>query len=133
MGQHKPSKCGDWRVWFEFCRCAGCTVRAKTEGKEVRDRGSTTAMRDRRARVAVIGLLMLIPALMAGMSPRTTSVREALMPVLATEIVLLAGLSGAARERKRLLTERAMPARRPVPSAPHAGRVLSLSQALVDD
>lgn len=91
-------------------------------------------MRDRRARVGLVGLMLMFPALMVGMSPRTTSVRGAVLPVLATEIILVAGLSNVARERQRLLAERTAPAPRTasrtaprpaaVPGAPHAGRTL---------
>ncbi len=85
-------------------------------------------MRDRRARVGLVGLILIFPALMVGMSPRTTSVRGAVLPVLATELILVAGLTNVVRERQRLLAERTAPAapRRPaaVPSAPHASRPL---------
>ncbi len=78
-------------------------------------------MRDRRARVGLVVLMLALPALMVGMSPRTTSIRAAVLPVLATQAVLVAGLSGVARERQRLLAERQAPvSRRPVPSLPHA-------------
>ena len=81
-------------------------------------------MRDRRVRVAVVGMMLIFPALMVGMSPRTTSVREAVLPVLATEVILVAGLSGVARERQRLAAERTAPAGRPavVASVPHVSR-----------
>lgn len=62
-------------------------------------------MRDRRARVAAVSFILLLPTLMVGMSPRTTSVREAVLPLLATETILIAGLSGVARERQRLKAE----------------------------
>ncbi len=81
-------------------------------------------MRDRRARVAIVSLILLFPAMMVGMSPRTTSIREAVLPVLATEAILIAGLSNVARERQRLRTEIQAPAEgRPrvrVVRAPHA-------------
>jgi hypothetical protein len=81
-------------------------------------------MRDRRARVAIVGLMLTLPVLMTWSSPRTTSVRAAVLPVLATEAILIAGLAGVARERERLLAERAAPVRRAraVPSVPHASR-----------
>ena len=87
-------------------------------------------MRDRRARVAVVGLLLAFPAMMLGMSPGKASAREAALPVLAAEAILVLGLSGAARERGRLLAERDAPARRVVPSFPHAGRPARRAQAV---
>jgi hypothetical protein len=85
-------------------------------------------MRDRRARVGLVGLMLIFPALMVGMSPRTTSVRGAVLPVLATEAILIGGLAGVARERQRLLAERSAPpavSRRTAPTVPHAARPLS--------
>ena len=88
-------------------------------------------MRDRRARVALVGLMLAFPVLMVGMSPRETSVRGAVLPVAATEAILVVGLSGVARERQRLLAERTAPAcratagdRRAVPSVPHVSHPL---------
>jgi hypothetical protein len=81
-------------------------------------------MRDRRSRAALVGLILVFPVLMLGMSPGKASVREAVLPVLATEAILVVGLSGVARERVRLLAERTAPTRRPAPSLPHATRPL---------
>jgi glucose dehydrogenase len=81
-------------------------------------------MRDRRSRAALVGLVLVFPVLMVGMSPAKTSVREAVLPVLATEAILVVGLTGVARERGRLLAERAAPARRAAHNLPHASRPL---------
>jgi hypothetical protein len=90
-------------------------------------------MRDRRARVAVVSLILLFPALMVGMNPRTTSVREAVLPVLATQAILVVGLSNVARERQRLLAARSAPTpdskRGLVSNLPHASRPLRKAPA----
>jgi hypothetical protein len=62
-------------------------------------------MRDPRVRAALVGLILALPPLMAGMSPRRAPWREAALPVLAVEAVLAAGLVVATRERARLIRE----------------------------
>jgi hypothetical protein len=81
-------------------------------------------MRDRRVRAVFVGLILALPILMAWMNRRTSSVREAALPLFLTESILVLGLTTAARERHRLLAEPAVaaPERRPLPSLPHATR-----------
>ena len=84
-------------------------------------------MRDLRARMAIIGLILAFPVLMLALNPRRSSVQEAALPLLAVETILVGGLAVAARERLRLGTERAAngavrsaPALRSPASSPHA-------------
>ena len=55
--------------------------------------------------MAFVGLILAFPVLICRANPQGTSVREAVLPVLATEAILIGGLSTAARERQRLLAE----------------------------
>ena len=89
-------------------------------------------MRDTRVRAALVGLILALPPLMAGMNPRRPTLREAALPVLAVEGVLAVGLVVATRKRAPLVgTARGAPARPtliPAQHAPavrkvHAGRV----------
>jgi hypothetical protein len=70
----------------------------------------------------MVGWILAFPVLMvlAGSGPRSGSMGQAAIPVLLVETVLLGGLMGAARERRRLWNERAAgaSARRAVPAAP---------------
>ena len=87
-------------------------------------------MRDLRARMAIIGLILAFPVLMLALNPRRSSVQEAALPLLAVETILVGGLAVAARERLRLSNERAAaaaagavrsaPALRSPASSPHA-------------
>lgn len=63
-------------------------------------------MRDFRTRTALIGLILAFPALMMLASPRKSSLRDAALPLLAVEAVLVGGLTVATRERVRLTGER---------------------------
>jgi hypothetical protein len=84
-------------------------------------------MRDRRRRVRVVfvGLILAFPVLMmlAGRRTSTSTVRAAVLPVVAVEAVLIIGLAVVARERRRLLAERAGAAARPEGPVAPAGRV----------
>ena len=94
------------------------------EDKEVRDRRSEPAMRDLRARVAIVGLILAFPVFMMTSNPRGPSAREAALPILAVEMILVCGLTVAARERVRLAAERNNPLSvRPLTTkAPHRVR-----------
>ncbi len=68
-------------------------------------------MRDRRVRVAFVGLILAFPMLMVLANPRATTARQAALPLFLIESVLAVGLTTAARERPRLLAGRqALPA-----------------------
>ena len=81
-------------------------------------------MRERRARWAIVGLMLALPMLMVCASPRLGTVREAVVPVIAVEAILVAGLAGVAAERRRLLEEIANPAPRVRREAHHVGAAL---------
>lgn len=68
-------------------------------------------MRDRHVRRIVLGLILVFPVLVTWMSPAPPSgVRargvQALLPLAAVEVVLVAGLYGASRMRQSLLAGR---------------------------
>lgn len=81
-------------------------------------------MRDPRARMALIGLILAFPLVMTVLSPARPAVRDVALPLFAVEAVLVGGLMVAGRERLRLHAERtaaaAAPARRAVFGVPHA-------------
>ena len=83
-------------------------------------------MRDRRARVAMLGLVLMFPGLILAAAPVKSSARLTSLTVVGVEAVLMGGLFAAARERRMLLSEQlAAPeltvrASRAVPSFPHA-------------
>jgi hypothetical protein len=75
-------------------------------------------MRDRRVRLAFLGLILAFPFLIVGVSPRGSGRPSGLaseaLPLLAVEVLLVGGLAFAARERIHLLA-RAPSAHRPTP------------------
>jgi hypothetical protein len=80
-------------------------------------------MRDRRVRVVLVGLILAFPLLMVGVTDaRTSSFRQAALPILGVEAVLIVGLHTASSERGRLLGRcvREESAGRPLPIIPHA-------------
>lgn len=81
-------------------------------------------MRDRRARSAVVGLVLLFPVLIAAATPapRAAAARPTALTVLGVEVVLVGGFCTALRERRRLLAERVAPRQASAgraPSLPH--------------
>jgi hypothetical protein len=66
--------------------------------------------------LAFAGLILTLPLLMVAVDPRRSSAREATVPLLAVEVVLVGGLAVAALERLRLWAERTSPAPRTEPS-----------------
>jgi hypothetical protein len=75
-------------------------------------------MRDRRARLVFVVLILAFPALMIVASPRPSSAREAALPLLAVEGVLIGGLTAVARERRRLLAGQSGASPRALPGRP---------------
>ena len=69
-------------------------------------------MRDRRVRVVFLGLILSFPLLMAAASPRVSLDSQFCLTILGVEAVLAGGLANVARERRRLLSERATAADR---------------------
>ena len=59
-----------------------------------------------RVRLAVIALIVVFPAFLAFANSRKASVRDAWPAVALTSVVLVGGVSIAARERRLLLVER---------------------------
>src|SRR5207248_591471 len=81
----------------------------RAEDTEVRVPRSAPAMRDPRTRTALVGLILALPPFMVAAAPRGPSARAAAAPVLLVEVVLVAGLTVAARGRARLQPRRAVP------------------------
>jgi hypothetical protein len=80
--------------------------------------------------VALLGLILALPALMIALSPRGPSPRAAAPAVLAVETVLIAGLIVAARERTRLRPHRTTSASSLTPARP-ARHVQAIPRAQV--
>ena len=83
-------------------------------------------MRDRRVRVAFLGLILAFPLLMVTIGTGARAIRGTALMILGVEAVLIAGLNAAARERRQLLNDRTggVMAGRPVASVPRvAGRL----------
>jgi hypothetical protein len=78
------------------------------EDRDVRDRRSDPAMRDRRARLAFLGLILAFPVLIALTTGKLLD-RETMRTVFGVDAILICGLVFVARSRRDLLAPQPVP------------------------